>query len=112
MKKKLGVIGGMGPEATSYFFEEFVVHTKADKDQAHIDTIILNHATLPDRSKDILTGNVAELLNALILDSQFLETLGVCHIAIIFTTSHTWYQDLQKVIPITYLLMVHVSITD
>ena len=36
MKKKLGVIGGMGPEATSYFFEELVAHTKAEKDQISI----------------------------------------------------------------------------
>ena len=27
-KKKLGVIGGMGPEATAYFYEEVIRHTK------------------------------------------------------------------------------------
>ena len=27
MKKKLGVIGGMGPEATAYFYEEVIRHT-------------------------------------------------------------------------------------
>lgn len=26
MKKKLGVIGGMGPEATAYFYEEVIRH--------------------------------------------------------------------------------------
>lgn len=110
MKRKLGVIGGMGPEATSYFFEEFVAHTKADKDQEHIDTIILNHATLPDRSKAILTGNVEELLNALIQDAQLLEKLGVSHIAIPCNTSHYWYEAIQKEISIPIIHMVRETI--
>ena len=37
MKGKLGVIGGMGPEATAYFYEEVIRHTKADCDQEHIN---------------------------------------------------------------------------
>ena len=56
LRKKLGVIGGMGSEATSYYFEELVAHTKAATDQEYIDTIILNHATLPDRTAAILSG--------------------------------------------------------
>ena len=110
MKKKLGVIGGMGPEATSYFFEELVAHTKADKDQDHIDTIILNHATLPDRSKAILTGNFEELLNALIQDAQILEKLGVGHIAIPCNTSHYLYDGIQKEISVPIIHMVRETI--
>ena len=45
MKKKLGVIGGMGPEATAYFYEEVIRHTKADCDQEHLDMTILSHAS-------------------------------------------------------------------
>ena len=37
MKKKLGVVGGMGPEATDYFYQEIIAHTKAEIDQEHID---------------------------------------------------------------------------
>ena len=48
MKKKLGVIGGMGPEATAYFYEEVIRHTKADCDQEHLDMTILSHAG-PDK---------------------------------------------------------------
>lgn len=110
MKKKLGVIGGMGPEATSYFFEELVAHTQAEKDQEHIDTIILNHATLPDRTQAILTGNVEELLEAFIQDAQLLEKLGVAHIAIPCNTSHYLYDATQAKISIPIIHMVRETV--
>ena len=40
MKKTIGILGGMGPEATAYFYEQIVNQTKADTDQNHIKTII------------------------------------------------------------------------
>lgn len=110
MKKKLGVIGGMGPEATSYFFEELVAHTQAEKDQDHIDTVILNHATLPDRTHAILSGNVEELLEAFIQDAKLLEKLGVDHIAIPCNTSHFLYDATQKQVSIPIIHMVRETI--
>lgn len=110
MKKKLGVIGGMGPEATSYYFEELVAHTQAEKDQDHIDTIILNHATLPDRTNAILTGNIEELLSDFIKDAQLLEELGVSHIAIPCNTSHYLYDATQKKVSIPIIHMVRETV--
>ena len=37
--EKLGVIGGMGAEATSYYYDQVVRHTAATCDQEHIDSI-------------------------------------------------------------------------
>ena len=56
MLKKLGVIGGMGPEATSFYYARVIARTKAESDQEHINMIILSHATMPDRTQAILTG--------------------------------------------------------
>ena len=39
-RKMLGVIGGMGPEATSYYYENVIAHTDASCDQEHIDIIL------------------------------------------------------------------------
>ena len=84
----LGVIGGMGTEATSYFFEELANHTKVSKDQDHIDTVILNHASLLDRTEAILSKKTDKLLELLIKDVKTLEKLGVKNIAIPCNTSH------------------------
>ena len=53
----LGIIGGMGPLATDMFFNMVISKTDGDKDQDHIDMIILNHASMPDRTQAIKSGD-------------------------------------------------------
>ncbi len=77
MLKKLGVIGGMGPEATSFYYARVIARTKAESDQEHINMIILSHATMPDRTQAILTGNKLPFLKAITQDARDLEMLGV-----------------------------------
>lgn len=96
MKKKLGVIGGMGPEATAYFYEEVIRHTKADCDQDHLDMVILSHASMPDRTKAIQTGESKGLLDAMEEDIRTMESVGVSHIAIPCNTSHYFYDLIQE----------------
>ena len=74
----LGVLGGMGAAATALFYQELVAHTDATCDQQHIDTLILSHASLPDRTQAILTGHEAPLEKALVKDALSLEELGDC----------------------------------
>lgn len=106
LRKKLGVIGGMGTEATSYFFEEVVAHTAVEKDQDHMDMVILNHASIPDRTKAILSGETTELFKELTKDVKTLEKLGVANIVIPCNTSHYFYDDLQKetTVPIVHMI--------
>ena len=106
----LGIIGGMGTEATSYFFEELANHTKVSKDQDHIDTVILNHASLPDRTEAILSKKTDKLLELLIKDVKTLEKLGVENIAIPCNTSHYLYDDLQKETAIPIIHMIRESV--
>lgn len=112
VKKKLGVIGGMGTEATSYFFEELVAHTQIAKDQDHLDTIIFNHATLPDRTNAILSGDTEELTNRLIEDVKLLEKIGVENIAIPCNTAHYFYDTIQKETKIPIIHMVKESVAE
>ena len=77
MEAKLGVIGGMGPEATVYFYEEVTAATVASSDQEHIDLVILSHASMPDRTEAILTGNTAAVAAELAADARTLGELGV-----------------------------------
>ena len=104
--KKLGVIGGMGPMATSLFFEKLVENTVAKRDQDHIDAIILNHATMPDRTEAILTKQGDKFLEAIKKDIDLLEAAGVAHIAIPCNTAHYFYDDIQKMTPIPIIHMI------
>ena len=108
--KKLGVIGGMGPEASSYYYENVIAHTKASKDQEHIDMVILSHATMPDRTEAIITGDDKHLIRLLQEDARTLERLGVSNIAITCNTSHYFYEQIQKAVQIPVIHMIRESV--
>lgn len=103
--KKLGVIGGMGPEATSYFYEEIIAHTKAETDQEHLNMVILNQADMPDRTKAILSGDDTKLLETMKSCAEGLEHLGCGNIAIPCNTSHYFYDKIQSFtsVPIVHM---------
>lgn len=110
MLKKLGVIGGMGPEATSFYYARVIARTVASTDQEHIDMVILSHATMPDRTKAILTGHKQEFLAAIEKDARDLEKLGVENIAIPCNTSHYFLKDIQAVTKVPVIDMVGESV--
>ena len=93
--EKLGVIGGMGAEATSYYYDQVVRHTAATCDQEHIDMVVLSCASMPDRTRAIKTGEHAHLLAKMKECAEALETLGCAHIAIPCNTSHYFYDQIQ-----------------
>ena len=94
--QKLGVIGGMGAEATSYYYDQVVRHTAATCDQEHIDMVVLSRASMPDRTQAIKTGDDAKLLATMKECAEALEALGCAHIAIPCNTSHYFYDKIQS----------------
>ena len=50
-KKKLGILGGMGSEATVLFYKKIIDNTSVNNDREHLDILIYNHASIPDRTE-------------------------------------------------------------
>lgn len=106
----LGVIGGMGPQATQLFLQGVINKTDATCDQQHIPMIILNHTTIPDRTRAILSGKEAELMDILLKDAKMLEQSGCTAIAIPCNTSHCFVDKIQKQIGIPIIHMVRETV--
>ncbi len=53
-RKTVGVLGGMGPDATVDFFAKLVAATRAERDQDHLRILIDNDPTVPDRTAAVL----------------------------------------------------------
>jgi len=100
MSKKLGIIGGLGPLATAYFYELICRMTDADSDQEHIDMVIISQSSTPDRTEFILGKSTKNPLPYLIKAGQSLERMGAHVIAIPCVTAHYFYKDLSDVIRI------------
>ncbi len=54
--KIIGILGGMGPEATADLFLKVIKSTPAKKDQDHLRIIVDNNPQIPDRTAAILRG--------------------------------------------------------
>ena len=105
-KSKLGILGGMGPQATELFYRRVVELTAAVKDQEHIETLILSDTKMPDRTAAILSGDTAPVYERLLADARFLESWGAACIAIPCNTSHTFVPQLQKELNMPIVNMV------
>lgn len=106
----LGIIGGMGPAATDLLYRRIIDRTAAERDQEHLDMIILNHASVPDRTAAIKSGNTAAVEQALSADVKFLENAGATAIAIPCNTSHYFYDKLQNAASVPIINMVRESV--
>lgn len=110
--KRLGVLGGMGPKATAVFFDKVIERTVANRDQEHLDMVVLNHATLPDRTEIILNNEDEVFLQAIRRNFELLEYAEVSHIAIPCNTSHYFYNEMQAMTRIPIINMVEETLKE
>ncbi len=103
--KRLGVIGGLGPLATAYFFELVVRMTEAESDQGHVEMIVLNYPSVPDRTSYIMGNTKESPLPAMISMGQQLAGLGVEYIAVPCITAHYFHKELTEAI---YVPIIHI----
>ena len=91
-KKILGILGGMGAQASDVFYHKIIDATKVEKDQDHLDVLLWSHASIPDRTAMIEEGRTEELWNVFAEDVALLQRAGCSYLAIPCNTSH-YFQD-------------------
>ena len=108
MDYRLGVLGGMGPQATNTFYQFIIDRTDARTDQEHVSALILSDSAMPDRTRAILGGEQAreEVFQRLLADARLLEGAGCTCIAVPCNTSHFFLDRVQEHIGIPILHMI------
>ena len=104
-QKIIGILGGMGPEATLDLFQKIIKLSPAGKDQDHFRIIIDNNPKIPDRTAAIL-GKGENPLPALQETAQNLEKAGADFIIMPCNTAHYFISEIQKSIKIPILNMI------
>ncbi|MBQ0101229.1 MAG: amino acid racemase [Firmicutes bacterium] len=92
----LGIIGGLGPMATVYFYEMLTAHTDAKSDQEHIDILISSRATTPDRTAYITGRSTDSPLPYMIEELKRLENAGVTLAVMPCNTAHYFIDELKN----------------
>jgi len=95
MKKTIGILGGMGPEATAYFFNLIIKSTNAAKDQEHIPILIWNNPKIPPRTEAILYGGPSPL-PLLVEGVKILEKGGAGLIVMPCITAHYFARQIAR----------------
>jgi aspartate racemase len=91
----IGILGGMGPEATVDCFAKIVRNTPARKDQDHLRVIIDSNPKVPDRTAAIL-GRGESPLPLLVAGTKALERAGADFIVIPCVSAHFFLDDLRR----------------
>jgi len=101
----IGILGGMGPEATADFYQEIIRLTPAKTDQEHIPVIIYADPRVPERTRAILQGGedpVPHLIKAAVA----LERAGAGILAIPCNTAHYFLPRIGPKVSIPILNMI------
>jgi aspartate racemase len=108
--RPVGVIGGVGPLATAYFLQRVVQRTVAGRDQDHVDLVVLNHATIPDRTEFVLGRSAADPGPVLARDARRLEDFGVRFLVMPCNTAHYFTQQVLDAITVPFVSIVDVTV--
>jgi aspartate racemase len=104
-ERVIGILGGMGPEATADLFLEITRLTPARKDQDHIPVLIFSNSRIPDRTRAIL-GAGEDPLPALVETAKVLEAGGAGILAMPCNAAHHYVSMIQERIGIPILNMI------
>ncbi|MEA2005264.1 MAG: amino acid racemase [Acidobacteriota bacterium] len=109
MKKTIGILGGMGPEATVHMFELIIKNTKAEKDQDHIPVIIYSNPKIPPRT-DAVFNKGPSPTPFLIEGAELLEKAGADFIIMPCITAHYFFHEVAAHVSIPFLNLLEESL--
>ena len=107
--KVIGVLGGMGPEATVDFMAKVIALTPAHKDQDHIRMLVDHNPTVPNRQTAILDGG-EDPGPALAEMAKRLELAGADMLVIPCNTAFVFAASVQEAVSIPLISIIDVTI--
>lgn len=108
--KTIGILGGMGPEATILLMQK-VFHAVPDArdDADHIPLIVHQNPQVPSRIKALIEGNGADPAPILAHMAQDLEKAGASALAMPCNTAHHYAPVVQTASPLPFLNMLELT---
>lgn len=106
------IIGGMGTMATESYIHQLNLRTPAHQDQDYLDYILVNHATVPDRTAFILDDSKPSPVVPLIDDFKRQAALGPDFFTLPCNTAHFFFDQLQAVTDVPILHMPREAVAE
>ena len=108
MTKTIGILGGMGPEATEYMFGLIIKNTKVLEDQDHIHVIINSNPKVPHRTEAVFNKGPSPTPR-LIEGIKILKQAGADFIIDPCVTAHYFLPEVAKAVDFSLLSLLEES---
>ena len=106
----LGILGGLGPASGICFARMLVEHTRAERDQDHINFLLSSHAATPDRTDFILGRSREDPVPVMIDEVRRLTAAGADLIAIPCNTAHHFYHRVAEAATVPLLNIIDLTV--
>ncbi|MCJ8006481.1 aspartate/glutamate racemase family protein [Lederbergia wuyishanensis] len=110
-EKIVGLLGGMGPEATIDIYQKITEYTFAEKDEDHLRIIIDSNPKMPSRQDAILLGT-ENPGPAMAQTARNLERAGADVIIICANTAHYYYDYVNDAVGIKVLHIIEETVNN
>jgi aspartate racemase len=107
-EKTIGILGGMGPEATLDLFGKIIANSPAATDQDHLRVVIDSNPKVPDRTAAILAGGESPV-PAMQAGIAALKRAGADFVVIPCVSAHFFLDELQREAGLPILSMFDVT---
>lgn len=107
--RRIGVLGGMGPEATIFFMQQIVDAIQARDDSDHIPLLVDNNTQVPSRIKAILEGGGEDPGPVLVQMAKGLVGAGAEALVMPCNTAHYYAGQVAAATDVPFLNMVEMS---
>lgn len=107
--KTVGILGGMGPEATVLLMQKIIAAVPARDDADHIPLIVDQNSQVPSRIARLIEGTGADPAPVLVAMAKRLEGAGAMALAMPCNTAHHYAGDIRAAVNIPFLDMVAAS---
>jgi len=109
MNNFFAILGGMGTLATESFIHSLNKKTPSSKDQDYLNYVVVNHATIPDRTEFIKDSQAADPRPYLLKDIQDFAQLKPNFFVLTCNTAHYFFDELQASTTIPLLHMPKIA---
>jgi aspartate racemase len=110
MPRTVGILGGMGPEATVLLMQKVIAAVPARDDADHVPLIVDQNSQVPSRIKRLIEGTGEDPAPVLASMARRLEAAGAEALAMPCNTAHHFADAIRRAAGVPLLDMVALSV--
>jgi aspartate racemase len=110
MMRRVGILGGMGPQATILLMQKMLASVEAADDADHIPLIVDQNTQVPSRIRHIIEGQGEDPGPVLAAMANGLVAAGAEAVAMPCNTAHYYANRIRSAVNVPFLDMVDLSV--